>query len=110
MLATKLGNYSPEVVTPDTKIKVLVFNAGSSSLKFSLFDAGDEMATTLGGIDSLVFTAGVGEGSPEIRNRVCEKLMYLGLELDRVANETCKPDADIAKPGLNRAYPSNRHA
>jgi acetate kinase len=56
------------------------------------------MAATLGGIDALVFTAGVGEGSPEIRKRVCEKLKYLGLEVDPVANETCKPDADISVP------------
>jgi acetate kinase len=56
------------------------------------------MAATLGGIDALVFTAGVGEGSSEIRKRVCEKLKYLGLELDRAANETCDPDADIAMP------------
>jgi acetate kinase len=56
------------------------------------------MAATLGGIDALVFTAGVGEGSPEIRQRVCEKLKYLGLELDPAANETCKPDADISLP------------
>ena len=56
------------------------------------------MAATLGGIDALVFTAGVGEGSPEIRKRVCEKLGYLGLELDQAANETCKPDADISMP------------
>ena len=33
------------------------------------------MAATLGGIDVLVFTAGVGEGSPEIRKRVCARLM-----------------------------------
>jgi acetate kinase len=56
------------------------------------------MAATLGGVDALVFTAGVGEGSQEIRKRVCENLDYLGLELDRTANETCKPDADIATP------------
>lgn len=56
------------------------------------------MAATLGGIDALVFTAGVGEGSSEIRKRVCEKLKYLGLELDPAANETCKPDADIGTP------------
>src|SRR6476620_6951780 len=56
------------------------------------------MAATLGGIDALVFTAGVGEGSPEIRKRACEKLKYLGLELDPAANETCKPDADISMP------------
>ncbi len=54
------------------------------------------MAATLGGVDALVFTAGVGERSQEIRKRVCENLDYLGLELDRTANETCKPDADIA--------------
>jgi acetate kinase len=56
------------------------------------------MAATLGGVDALVFTAGVGERSQEIRKRVCENLDYLGLELDRMANETCKPDADIATP------------
>jgi len=56
------------------------------------------MAATLGGIDALVFTAGVGEGSPEIRKRVCEKLKYLGLEMDQAANENCKPDADISMP------------
>lgn len=56
------------------------------------------MAATLGGVDAFVFTAGVGERSQEIRKRVCENLDYLGLELDRKANETCKPDADIATP------------
>ena len=57
------------------------------------------MAATLGGIDALVFTAGVGERAVEIRKQVCQNLNYLGLELDRRANETCKPDADIAMPG-----------
>jgi acetate kinase len=56
------------------------------------------MAATLGGVDALAFTAGVGEHAPEIRRRVCEKLNYLGLELDRTANETCTPDADVAVP------------
>jgi len=56
------------------------------------------MAATLGGIDALVFTAGVGERAVEIRKQVCAKLKYLGLELDRAANENCHPDADIAKP------------
>jgi acetate kinase len=56
------------------------------------------MAATLGGVDALVFTAGVGERAQEIRKRVCENLDYLGLEIDRTANENCKPDADIAMP------------
>jgi acetate kinase len=56
------------------------------------------MAATLGGIDALVFTAGVGERAAEIRQRVCEKLNYLGLLMDPVANEICRPDTDIATP------------
>jgi len=44
----------------------------------------------------LVFTAGVGEHAPVIRQRVCDNLCHLGLEIDRDANATSKPDADIA--------------
>ena len=56
------------------------------------------MAATLGGIDAMVFTAGIGENSPEIRRRVCENMEFLGLELDQKANETSRPDADLATP------------
>ena len=56
------------------------------------------MVAILGGIDALVFTAGVGERAARIRKWVCEKLKYLGLELDSAANENCHPDADIATP------------
>ena len=54
------------------------------------------MAATLGGVDGLVFTAGVGENSAQVRELVCENLGHLGLELDTTANARCKPDADIA--------------
>ena len=43
MLATNLDSYHPGTVVPETKTKILVCNAGSSSLKFSLFDAEDEV-------------------------------------------------------------------
>src|SRR4030095_922634 len=56
------------------------------------------MAATLGGVDALVFTAGVGERAAKIRKRVCEKLIYLGLDLDAAANENCYHDAYIATP------------
>jgi acetate kinase len=56
------------------------------------------MAATLGGVDALVFTAGVGEHAAAIRALVCENLGYLGLELDRTANDVCQPDDDIALP------------
>ncbi|MGO9443883.1 MAG: hypothetical protein ACLPXB_03795, partial [Thiobacillaceae bacterium] len=54
------------------------------------------MAAVLGGVDGLVFTAGVGENSAQVRELVCENLGHLGLELDATANVRCKPDADIA--------------
>jgi acetate kinase len=56
------------------------------------------MAATLGGVDALVFTAGVGEHAAEIRAWVCENLGYLGLALDHTANDACQPDADVALP------------
>lgn len=44
------------------------------------------LAAVLGGIDGLVFTAGIGENSPEIRRRICELVSWLGLQLDSKAN------------------------
>jgi acetate kinase len=44
------------------------------------------LAATLGGLDGLVFTAGIGENSPEIRRRICEASAWLGVELDIEAN------------------------
>jgi acetate kinase len=44
------------------------------------------MAAALGGIDALVFTAGIGEHAAEIRTRVCRDAAWLGVDLDNVAN------------------------
>jgi acetate kinase len=44
------------------------------------------LAAVLGGIDGIVFTAGIGENSPEIRKRICESCAWLGIELDAEAN------------------------
>ena len=54
------------------------------------------MAAVLGGIDALVFTAGVGENSAEVRSATCGKLKFLGLKLDATANAQVSPDEDIA--------------
>ncbi|MGH7248567.1 MAG: acetate/propionate family kinase, partial [Pseudomonadota bacterium] len=40
------------------------------------------LAAALGGLDALVFTAGIGEHAPEIRRRVCEGAQWLGLQID----------------------------
>jgi acetate kinase len=45
------------------------------------------LVAVLGGLDLLVFTAGVGEHSAEIRARICAGLGFLGLEVDRQANQ-----------------------
>jgi acetate kinase len=47
------------------------------------------LTAALGGIDALVFTAGIGENSPEIRKRICDSSAWLGLELDESANAQC---------------------
>lgn len=44
------------------------------------------LAAVLGGVDGLVFTAGVGENSAEIRQRICAASAWLGIELDADAN------------------------
>ena len=54
------------------------------------------MAAVLRGLDGLVFTAGVGEGSPTIRERICGRLGFLGVDLDRAANAVASPDAVVS--------------
>ena len=46
------------------------------------------MVATLEGLDSIVFTGGIGENSPEIRDKVCRRLGWLGAQLDQTANQT----------------------
>jgi acetate kinase len=55
------------------------------------------LTAVLGGIDGLVFTAGIGENSPEIRSRICEASSWLGIELDGDANARKGPQ--ISKAG-----------
>ncbi|MEH2162559.1 MAG: acetate kinase [Nostoc sp.] len=54
------------------------------------------MLASLGGLDTLVFTAGVGEHSAEIRQAACEAFGFLGLKLDIEKNQQQPVDKDIA--------------
>ena len=56
------------------------------------------LAATLGGLDALAFTAGVGEHDADMRADACRGLECLGLKLDDAANARCKPDADVTAP------------
>lgn len=49
------------------------------------------MAAALEGVDALVFTAGIGERSAEIRARICVRLAWLGVKLDARANAAHEP-------------------
>jgi acetate kinase len=55
------------------------------------------MAAALGGVDALVFTAGIGEHAASIRRRICEASAWLGIELDSAANDRHGPR--ISRPG-----------
>ena len=56
-------------------------------------------AAALGGIDTLVFTGGIGENSAEIRSRICEGLDFLGIQFDEMRNVAGEPviSADVSR-------------
>jgi acetate kinase len=56
------------------------------------------MIAVLGGVDALVFTAGVGENSPEVRAAVCDNFAFLDLRLDLEKNRHSPLDEDISAP------------
>ena len=57
------------------------------------------MTASLGGLDVVVFTGGVGEHQPGLRARVAEGLSFLGVALDDAANAGAKGDTDITAVG-----------
>ena len=81
-----------------------VLNAGEAGrLAFDVFvhrvaAAVAAMATSLGGLDALVFTAGIGERSATTRAAVSKRLAFLGVQLDEEANASAIPDAELSAP------------
>ena len=49
------------------------------------------MTAVLGGLDTLIFTGGIGEQAPEIRRRICAGLAFLGIEVDAKHNAANAP-------------------
>jgi acetate kinase len=56
------------------------------------------MAAAAGGLDVLVFTAGIGERSAQVRERVCGRLGFLGVAIEEARNAAAG-DRDIARSG-----------
>jgi acetate kinase len=63
------------------------------------------MAASLGGLDVLAFTGGVGENAPTVRSGAADALPFLGVAVDRAANAavdvTVRPDTDITAAGAS---------
>ena len=90
-------------VSPDLARIEAAAKAGNerARIAFDLFadrirGAVGSLATTLGGLDALVFTDRIGENSPGLRAAVCTGLGFMGLRLDSEANRAARADADIA--------------
>jgi acetate kinase len=54
---------------------------------YSIKKAIGSFAAALGGLDTLVFSGGIGEHAPAVRSRICDGLGVLGVELDRDRND-----------------------
>src|SRR6266540_3559364 len=57
------------------------------------------MTASLGGLDAIAFTGGVGENAPEVRRRVGERLAFLGVGVDEASNADGEGDRDITAAG-----------
>jgi acetate kinase len=77
------------------------FGSLDQPLGFAVFTYGvakavGAMVAALGGLDALVFTAGIGENRADVREAVAERLRFLGVALDGGRNEGAEPDCDVA--------------
>jgi acetate kinase len=71
-----------------------------ASLSFDVFtnrisESIAALTATLGGIDAIIFTGGIGEHAADVRAAVCRRLTWMGVQLDGAANATSVPDVDI---------------
>lgn len=57
------------------------------------------LAAAMGGLDMLIFTGGIGENSPVIRDRICEDLEFLGIAIDPQSNQT---SSEVISPLSNK--------
>ena len=105
MLNTKSGLLGISGISGDMRQIVAAMKDGHprAKLAFEMFvhrlQAGiGAMTAALGGIDALVFTAGIGENSSELRAAACANFRFLGLKLDGAKNAQPSVDQDISLP------------
>jgi len=105
LLNTKSGLLGISGISGDMRQIVAAMKDGHprAKLAFEIFvhrlQAGiGAMIAALGGIDALVFTAGIGENSPEVRAAACANFGFLGVNLDAAKNAQSSADQDISLP------------
>jgi acetate kinase len=78
--------------------------AAQLALDYFVYRASKEigaLSAVLQGLDGLVFTAGIGENSAEIRRRICKSAEWLGIDLDEAANARKGPRISSAKSSIS---------
>jgi acetate kinase len=105
LLNKKSGLLGISGISGDMRQIVSAMNEGHdrAKLAFDIFvhrlQAGiGSMVAALGGLDALVFTAGIGENSSEVRQAACANFNFIGLQLDPAKNASPHPDRDISVP------------
>lgn len=105
LLNTKSGLLGISGVSGDMRQVVGAMKDGNerAKLAFEIFvhrlrSCMGSMIAVLGAIDAVVFTAGMGENSPEVRAAVCANLAFVGAKLDMERNAQPELDADISLP------------
>ncbi len=103
LLNTKSGLLGISGVSSDMRQIVTAMKDGHprAKLAFEIFvhrlqTAIGAMIAALGGIDALVFTAGIGENSPDVRAAACANFGFLGLKLDPAKNTQSPADQEIS--------------
>jgi acetate kinase len=103
-LNTKSGLLGISGISGDMREIVSAMRAGNkrAQLAFDMFvhrlRAGiGSMLAALDGADAIVFSAGIGENSPEVRAAACSHFTFLGLDIDSKKNTAAKTDQDIAR-------------
>ncbi|HZK83536.1 MAG TPA: acetate kinase [Desulfosporosinus sp.] len=103
-LNTKCGALGVSGISSDFRDIEVAAEQGSSrgQLALDIFDYDVKKtigayAAVMGGVDALIFTAGVGENSASMRAAVCDNMSYLGIELDLEKNKVRGEELDVSK-------------